>query len=105
MFQSSVIPLKTMLIREMERTNECMLVCTDKEKPDMYHLSFSTKTELRNWVTQLHSAKASAPNYVRYAPGRKTETTSLQKHDEFNDEPHNQKVQEWQDGLVSIFGK
>uniref|UniRef100_A0AC34FU74 DH domain-containing protein n=1 Tax=Panagrolaimus sp. ES5 TaxID=591445 RepID=A0AC34FU74_9BILA len=99
---SSVIPLKTMIVREMERgTNEIMLLCTDKEKPDLYHLSFPSKSELRNWVTQIHSAKASAVA-VRYAPGRRSQVT-LQKQEEFNEEPHNSKIQEWQDSLQVMF--
>uniref|UniRef100_A0AC35FX36 DH domain-containing protein n=1 Tax=Panagrolaimus sp. PS1159 TaxID=55785 RepID=A0AC35FX36_9BILA len=99
---SSVIPLKTMIVREMERgTNEIMLLCTDKEKPDLYHISFPSKSELRNWVTQINSAKASAVA-VRYAPGRRSQVT-LQKHEEFNEEPHNSKIQEWQESLQILF--
>ena len=96
--------MRTLLVREMERTHECIILCTDKEKPDMYHLEFPTKSDLNTWISTIGAAKNSAPHNVRFAPGRKSEDI-LKKDDEFNEEPHNQKVQDWQDDLLILFGK
>lgn len=58
-----MIPLHTALIREMERTNEVMLIVLAKQKPDMYRLVFNTKNEMQQWIQAIKAARAIAPKY------------------------------------------
>lgn len=55
--------MHTALIREMERTNEVMLIVLAKKKPDMYRLVFNNKTEMQNWITTIKAARLVAPKY------------------------------------------
>ncbi|CAD5206249.1 unnamed protein product [Bursaphelenchus okinawaensis] len=64
---ASVLPLKATLVREMPRSNEVMLIVIDQKKPDMYRLSFNSKSEMTQWVHALKSANNNAPKFVRTA--------------------------------------
>ncbi|KAE9551103.1 hypothetical protein FO519_005681 [Halicephalobus sp. NKZ332] len=96
---SSVIPLKSMIARVVERTNDMRLIVTDPEKTDMYLLRFELKKDLDSWISAIHSAQAKAPSTVKLAPGRKPKDTNADREEQI----YNRKLQGWEKTLEDIF--
>ena len=88
-----------MIAREVERTNNMLLVITDQKKPDMYLLSFQTKSELRSWISTIDKARESAPFEVRLAPGRRHKDGNEDREEQL----YNRKLQAWEKELEDIF--
>ncbi|KAH7728457.1 Dbl domain containing protein [Aphelenchoides avenae] len=105
---ASVIPLHTALIREMERTNEVMLIVLAKQKPDMYRLVFNNKTEMQQWIQAIKAARAIAPKYVRTAKGQKHIECATRPIGDDGADPEevafNAALLKWQKELDAIFG-
>jgi len=88
-----------MIAREVERTSNMLLVVTDQRKPDMYLLSFQSKTDLRSWISMIDKARANAPAKVRLSPGGKTKDIN----DDREEQLYNKKLQAWEKELEDIF--
>jgi hypothetical protein len=106
---ASVIPLHSALIREMERTNEVMLIVLAKQKPDMYRLVFSNKTEMQQWIQAIKAARAIAPKYVRTATGPRPIECSSRPLGEDGGDPNeaafNTALTKWQKALDALFSE
>ncbi|KAI1725252.1 rhoGEF domain-containing protein [Ditylenchus destructor] len=104
---ASVVPLHTALVREIERTNNgLMLIVIAKKKPDMYQLYFNNKTEMQQWIQAIKSARLVAPKYVRTAKGDQPIESATRPPDEAADPEemaYDANIQRWQKKLNSIF--
>ncbi|KAI6208009.1 DH domain-containing protein [Aphelenchoides besseyi] len=117
--QASILPLSTLLIREMPRSNELMLI--EPMTPDMCQLKFNNRSDMNQWMQALKDAQAMAPKFgtskevtfenvilVRLSNrkmniegkfgqnvGRNTEVSEETKY--------NEELQKWEDRLDEIF--
>ncbi|KAI6203445.1 DH domain-containing protein [Aphelenchoides besseyi] len=104
--QASVLPLSTLLIREMPRSNELMLI--EPMTPDMCQLKFNNRSDMNQWMQALKDAQAMAPKFVRLS-NRKMKIEgklgqNVDRNTEVSEESkYNEELQKWEDRLDEIF--